>query len=453
MSPYIKFINHASILIKFQNIGLLSDPWYFGDVFHKGWNLLYENKNDDIIKTLDSVSHLWISHEHPDHFSIPFYLKYKNEIKTRKIKILFQKTTDKRVVNFLKNLGLEVIELKSNSSFSLAQRFKIKIIKSEFYDSALIIDLNGTRIFNLNDCPIDSIEKISKFKEKHGHCDVLLTQFSYAAWKGGIDNKKWRDNAANEKLNIITNQVEILKPKIVIPFASMMWFSNEMNYYLNDSSNKPSDIHDYLNKLNITTKCTFLKPYQSLKIDGKYNYSTSGISFWDDRYEEISKMKKLTFTNQIKLNDLEANFNLYCKRVYKNNSHTLIKIASYIPFLKVFNKLKLHLIDYDKCISIDLSNCEFKILKENSEKNNCEISLYSESLDFIFKNTFGFDTLTVNGCFEETRKGGFSKVAKTFSIENLNNLGIKFNIFIIFNFNLIKIFILRLIKVNKKLSY
>ena len=45
------------------------------------------------------------------------------------------------------------------------------------------------------------------------------------------------------------------------------------------------------------------------------------------------------------------------------------------------------------------------------------LSMKSESLNFIFKNSFGFDTLTVNGCFEEVQKGGFVKATKTLAIE------------------------------------
>ena len=30
---------------------------------------------------------------------------------------------------------------------------------------------------------------IEKFRKKHGKFDLLLTQFSYAAWKGNEDNK------------------------------------------------------------------------------------------------------------------------------------------------------------------------------------------------------------------------------------------------------------------------
>lgn len=78
--------------------------------------------------------------------------------------------------------------------------------------------------------------------------------------------------------------------------------------------------------------------------------------------------------------------------------------------------------------------------------------MHSESLYFIFKNSFGFDTLTVNGCFEEAPKG-FVAATKTLAIENnLNNLGIYINVATIFNFSIIKLFLKRLYRVAKKLE-
>ena len=70
----------------------------------------------------------------------------------------------------------------------------------------------------------------------------------------------------------------------------------------------------------------------------------------------------------------------------------------------------------------------------------------------MLNNSFGFDTLTVNGCFEEEKESGFSKAARSLSIENLNNMGIEFRPNIIFNFKLISMFMKRLIAVSKKIK-
>ena len=111
----IKFINHASVIISNDKISLLSDPWYFGTAFHDGWSLIYENKEEDITNIISEITHIWISHEHPDHFSIQFFKKYASNLRERKIKILFQETKDKRVIKYLTSQGLEVEELTNNT--------------------------------------------------------------------------------------------------------------------------------------------------------------------------------------------------------------------------------------------------------------------------------------------------------------------------------------------------
>ena len=60
--------------------------------------------------------------------------------------------------------------------------------------------------------------------------------------------------------------------------------------------------------------------------------------------------------------------------------------------------------------------------------------------------------MTVNACFEEGNNGGFEKAAKSLAIENLNNMGIYFNLLIIFNFKIIIYFFKRLSKVRKKIN-
>ena len=75
----IKFINHASVVISNEDCSLMSDPWYSDQVFHKGWRLLHENSPEDILIQLTQIQYIWISHEHPDHFSVGFFMKYLKE--------------------------------------------------------------------------------------------------------------------------------------------------------------------------------------------------------------------------------------------------------------------------------------------------------------------------------------------------------------------------------------
>ena len=78
--------------------------------------------------------------------------------------------------------------------------------------------------------------------------------------------------------------------------------------------------------------------------------------------------------------------------------------------------------------------------------------MHSESLAFVFQNTFGYDTLMVNGCFEEGRKNGFVTASKTLALENLNNLGISFSFGVFFNVPLMNLIFSRLIGIQAKLK-
>ncbi|MDA8766166.1 hypothetical protein N9M63_01270 [Candidatus Pelagibacter bacterium] len=93
MNETIQLINHASISIKLsKDTYLLSDPWYEGSAFDNGWKLLYENNDESILQILDKINYIFISHEHPDHFSIIFFLKnILNILKKKKSQLFFNK--------------------------------------------------------------------------------------------------------------------------------------------------------------------------------------------------------------------------------------------------------------------------------------------------------------------------------------------------------------------------
>ena len=80
------------------------------------------------------------------------------------------------------------------------------------------------------------------------------------------------------------------------------------------------------------------------------------------------------------------------------------------------------------------------------------ISMESESLHFLLNNPYGFDTLTVNGCFEERSKYGFTLSAKTLAIENLNTLGISISLKLIFNHKVVSFFLSKLKNVSRQLE-
>lgn len=438
----IKFINHASVVISNGKTSVLSDPWYTGDAFHKGWNLLYETPSQEVLKMLDDITHIWISHEHPDHFSISFFKSFAQKIKDLSIKILFQKTKDKRVLKFLSAQGFEIQELEFNQRTLINNDFVVTCIKDGFYDSGLLIENNDEKILNLNDCEVTTENRANEVFSITGEVDVLLTQFSFAAWKGGKGNKRWRDEAAAEKINTMRLQIRKFNPKVVIPFASFVYFSNTENFYLNDAANNPRDLASKLE--NDSHKILIMAPFDKVGGDNDFLANETALAFWDKKY---GKAKPINKYKTIDLESLIDSFYQYCERIHKNNNMYLVKILRTFSPISAFKPCLIHLNDLNVIIKFDYVS---KLFEKTTEQ--AMISMHSESLNFIFKNSFGFDTLTVNGCFEEVAKNGFVNATKTLAIENLNNLGIKIEIKTLLNFSVIKLFLNRLYRVARKLD-
>ena len=442
MKTSVEFVNHASVIVSDSNISVLSDPWFEGNAFHKGWNLLHETSHEEVERVLDQISHIWISHEHPDHFSIQFFKTFQEKIKNNSIQILFQKTADKRVYNFLNTLNFDIRELEYNSKISLSENFHITCIKDGFYDSALLTESHSEKILNLNDCEVTNTKRANEVLNVTGPVDVLLTQFSFAAWKGGKNNKKWRDEAASEKINTIKLQIEAFKPKFLIPFASFVYFSNFDNFYLNDAANTPETLKEKLRECPV--KIVLMAPRHILGGVSETLNEADAINFWKEKYSKISPLNKY---DTIELNILKKSFLKYCERIEKNNNLTLIKILRKITPVRAFDPVIIYLEDLKAKVSFDYVKKRF--FQTDADPM---LSMKSESLDFIFNNSFGFDTLTVNGCFEEENKNGFVNSTKTLAIENLNNLGIKIQIDTIFNFKIIRLFLVRLLRASRKLK-
>ena len=444
-NPSIRFLNHASIIIENEYVKLLSDPWYFGNVFHQGWSLIYENNEKDILEILKSITHIWISHEHPDHLSIPFFKKNKELLKSKNIKILFQETKDKRVLNFFKSLNLETIELKNKKEYLIGKNFSIKCIKFSFYDSALLVNVDDKKVYNLNDCPLKNKKDITVFKNNFGPCDVLLSQFSYAAWKGGKNNNIWRTNAANEKIQTLIDQAEILEAKKVIPFASFIKFSNIRNSYLNKDRNTPNVVIERTKNTKINL--VFLKPYEIQNLE-YLNQNEDALQFWEKKISQSNNQDLIDYENQYSIDELNISFSKYRKRIFNKNSKYFLYFVKLLPFIKAFKKIIIKTENLEKCLVVDI----FKNRINFVSQDDYDIKLSTDSLNYILNNSFGFDTLTVNGCFEEGVKDGFKTATKIFAIENLNNLGIYFNFKLIFNLKIILMFFKLLKKVEINLN-
>ncbi len=436
----IDFINHASVKIHAADSVILTDPWYSGAVFNDGWDLLVSGP-DDLSDLLNDVTHIWVSHEHPDHFSPAFFSQVPDDRK-QAMTVLFQQTRDRRVAGFLEKKGFRVQELADGRPVKLDPHTEIVCGKSEFYDSYLYVSDGDKSVLNLNDCPMSDPALLRKLKAQLGAPDVLLTQFSYAAWKGGRDNREFRVAAANEKLNTMATQVRELGAKSLIPFASYVYFSNKENDYLNDGINTPDDV--LADGPSHGADIIVMQPGETWTV-GTPHDNQEALTFWRGQYAVVESKPRRAPLDSVSVERLEQKFEDYRRQVFEDNSYSIALLARHNPVIKGFLPVRILLTDLDQVVEVSVMDGFHKVDGPH------DVAMHSSSLEFIFDNSFGFDTLTVNGRFEASPEG-FSKLTRSFAIGSLNGMGITLGYATLFRADLIFRLLARLTKVQKKLK-
>lgn len=402
----INFLNHASFIIEYDNIKILNDPYLSGSAFNNGWNLLQEFDHKEY---LEDITHICFSHEHPDHFSIPF-LKSIDESKRTKITIIYQDTFDKRVKSFCQKLGYQFLEFENLIEKQIQENFSITIGKVPFYDSWINYKVNGKNILNVNDCVIENPSVANQIKKNIKKVHTLLTQFSYASYIPVNEQKE----KALKCLENIKIQDEILKPNFIIPFASFIYFSNTQNKFMNKNINTIEKTYDYLTK-NCNSNPIILAPNEIWDLQIKDNKKS--LLFWKNIYDNLNNLNYYEEKNLYKLNELTDKSQKYIEKIYKKNNGLILKI---LYKLKILSPVNIFISDLNIYLNFSIIDGLTEI-SENKLNDNY-VKMDSNSLAFIFDYEYGLDTLLVNARFE-TFKTYKNNLIKSFAIGALNNTG------------------------------
>lgn len=420
-STKITWINHAGYVLSYNNLNVLVDPWITGTSFNNGWNLLTESFFPQNL--IDNIDYLWISHEHPDHFS-PNNLKLLN---SDKIKVLFQKTRDKRVVNFLKKQNFKVIEIDNYEKFELNDKFKITLIKNDQIDSLSIFEVGDKTIINTNDCVLNN-KKLNIIKKKTfiQKSDILFTQFSYASWIGNPKNKILRKQASKEKLDQIKSQIQFFKPKITIPFASYIYFCHEENKYMNDEITNIEKVRDVIKENN--SKPIFLYPGSIYEINDNKNIFESDFLKYKKDFLNINS-KEFIKTKIINFEELKLNSKNYLKKIKNKNGSLIMYTLCVISLLSNFffkkdyfgfSNTEIHLSDINKYVEFNWINGLREI---NEDKFDYDVQISSESLNYIFLYDWGIGSLMINGRGNYDSEYKRWKFNRIFSLGQINSIG------------------------------
>ena len=405
----INFINHACFKIKVNDYSILVDPWFTGKVFNNSWKLLKETNIQDI--DLNDLKYIFISHEHPDHLNFET-LKEIYKIK-KDVKVIFPYREDSLVKNVIEKIGFSFHFIKQNTEkFFLDEKNFVKFFSNNPWgDHTIVFSIYNKIILNQND---DYTEKkiINLILNEFKSIDLFFTQFSLAGYYANSDQQnKILKLGHDYHLNKLKKYTNEFKPKLIVPFASFIYFCKKTNKFLNNFIVKP---HEVINLLG-NEKCQLvtyndevyfdnsfyqrnkknLKIFENLfNINSKYEFYNSEIIKIDKLKDLISeKIKKTTLKNKI--------------NVLLNSENSIFR--NFLNLIKLFYlilPIHIHINDLNLIVKVNLINNKVDYL-DTPKKIKCHFSVPSEDLLYMFKFPWGSDTVNISSTVNHYSKKSF----------------------------------------------
>lgn len=401
----IEWINHASFLLEIDDLKLVSDPWMEGRVFNRSWELLAPTKFS--YERFKDVTHIWFSHEHPDHFSPPNILKIPQEYRA-KITVLYQNSEDNKVVDFCRKAGFkEVVILNQFAPVQLSEHVTITNgkVKNDT-DSWLYIQAKEYGILNLNDC-ILSDSDLTKIARHFPKTDLLLTQFSFSNWVGNNGDTAEIRKGALKKKEEIKKHIRYFQPKFTIPFASYIWFCHPDNMHLNAQANDIEEIYELVSSTNSFP--IVLYPGDSWNGIDKID-SEPAIKKYQLNKSEVPQ-RELTHFDSLEWSELTHLADGFVQKALARNNNAK---------LKSYSAMRVYLTDLEISCALSYKN---GLIKTSLEASETDISLHSQSFSYCLQHDWGFDTLFVAATFGKPTGGDFQRVLEYQWVSKLNNEG------------------------------
>jgi UDP-MurNAc hydroxylase len=384
--PAIEFVNHACVIVDTGSARILCDPWLTGSVFDNGWNLIVETGQK--LADLD-FTHIWFSHEHPDHFSPPT-LKGLPEERRRRTPVLYQQTRDQKVRRFCEALGFPTIELAPFVPQALDERVTVICDVVAGYDSWLHVRWPGGSVLNVNDCRLADPAVLRRIKAETGEVDLLMTQFCYANWVGNPGDRDGPRRAAEKTFRQIAAQCAVLRPRHVLPFASFIWFSHKENHFWNEGAVRVHDVVPALRSFGAEPVVLF--PGDRWPIGAPVD-NAPALARWKGAYDAVNA-RHLHDGQPVALADLERAFQGLQQRLRQRNDWNAVrelKRAGDLPATPI------HLTDQGRSVALDIVD---GLEPADATPADCDIRLSSAALAYVLSNDWGRGTITINGRFE-----------------------------------------------------
>lgn len=413
----IEFVTHSSVVYRRGPIQMICDPWLQGTAFDDGWALLSPPvfKPDDFA----DITHIWFSHEHPDHFS-PRSLSAIPEAHRRNITVMYHASDDGKIREFCAGLGFrDFLELSGDRTYKLDDGFEIlcdRWLGSD--DSWLLIRTPEGSILNVNDCQINRQQDAANLRARLGPVDVLLTQFSISSWDGNPEDLARRKAGAQTMLDRIVMQTRAFEARHVIPFASFIWCCHEENAYMNQAMASVRAAAERVER-DAAAQAVVLYPGDTWDVGAphdngnaieRYERDVAGLAIrepYRSQRVEIADLHGIAGKFQERLNVGISPLRRRLRAVKLNVLHQLrlhrpravsLTIAALQMLLVRSRPARIWLTDHNCAVTFDLIG---GFRESDLPHDACDIEISSAALAYALRFLWGGESLYVNGRFRE----------------------------------------------------
>ena len=384
----IEWVNHASFVLRSGECAVIMDPWLEGSVFDESWSLLAPSIFTD--RDFETITHIWFSHEHPDHFFPPNLLPIPAEIRAR-IHVIFQPTIDRRVVDFCRKVGFASVAELPATWHPIGADLSIWCEPAGRGDTWAAFRSASHTLLNINDCIyLDKDELRPRSQDRQdryaGHaifvCELVGNKHDEPVW----------ETAAAGQLEKIRREVEVLEPAFVLLSASYVFFDHEENWYMNQWVNTVHKAFEYVSQLPGTTPVV-LYPGDKWLAGTEHDLSSALARYAVDQDRALARGPQHK-SKRVERTTLEEAGRDFIRRLRSRNSLLLL---SRIPSARVF------VTDYGEYYSLSLRGLT------PAKRSLADVSLSSSALLYCLKNDWGGETLFINGRFEVPEGGNWER--------------------------------------------
>jgi UDP-MurNAc hydroxylase len=408
----INMVGHASVVIGTSAGNILCDPWLLGKAFNNSWSL----RPAPVLpgELLGEVDYLWISHEHPDHFSVPTLRSFPAEFKAR-VTVLFQKKNSAKIFDAMRGWGYANFTALPDRTFvPLSDQCRLICYQVGMLDSALAVVDGSESVVNLNDADMPHADLLS-LRKRIGAPSLLLNQFSIAGFDGYLNAAEALERSARLKLDSMLAAHRALGASFTLPFASFIYFSATDNRFINAHANSISRVARMFEAAG--EELVVLRPGE-VWISGSPHDNRPAVAELQAAHDSLEQAS-YDAPPLVALAELEAAFGRFYAGIHRHYPALL---------RRRIGTLRWRITDLGVTVATDFISGSFRTV---ADAPSADIEVCSQPLHHGFTTPFGFETLAVSGRFRVLQNRPRWRYLKIVSI--LNNQQVYLAVPYVFN--------------------